>query len=124
MKKLIFTLLMILSYSAWAEWVLVSQNDETQIYIDPATIRREGDLRRFWTLTNLKVRNKSGDMSWRSRDEINCKKERDRSTSITTFSESMLGGRVTGNFNYPNGEWSDIAPSTLMSFAMAYVCAK
>jgi len=127
MKKLIFTLLMFLSYSAWAEWVLVaaSASNGNQYYIDPATIRREGTLLRYWKLVNLKVRDKfDGDMSWRTRDEIDCKKERWRFTSMTTFSESMLGGRMTSNINVPNGEWSDIAPDTVYADVMAYVCAK
>ena len=127
MKKLIFALLMVLSYSAWAEWVLVSEatNSEAKNYIDPATIRREGTLLRYWKLVNLKVRDKfDGDMSWRTRDEIDCKKERWRFTSMTTFSESMLGGRVTSTSNAPNGEWSDIAPGTVMFYVMRYVCAK
>ena len=126
MKKLIFALLMVLSYSAWAEWVLVSEatNSEAKNYIDPATIRREGTLRKYWRLADLKVRDKDGDMSWRIRDEIDCKKERYRLSGMTTFSESMLGGRVTSTSNAPNGEWSDIAPGTVMAALMRYVCAK
>jgi hypothetical protein len=126
MKKLIFALLMVLSYSAWAEWVLVAAvaSNGNQYYIDPATIRREGTLLKYWRLTNLKVRNKAGDMSWRTRDEIDCKKERWRFTSLTRFSESMLGGTINTNVNAPNNEWRDIAPGTVMSFVMAYVCAK
>jgi len=126
MKKLIFTLLMILSYSAWAEWALVSEStdDGIQVYIDPPTIRREGTLRIFWSFTNLKVRNKSGDMSWRTRTEIDCKKERYRFTSMATFKEPMLRGTVTSSFNIPNDEWSDIAPETMFTQVMRYVCAK
>lgn len=124
MKKFIFTLLMFLSYSAWAEWVLVSESTNAQLYIDPATIRREGTLRKYWKLTNLKVRDKDGDMSWRTRDETDCKEERERFTSMTTFSESMLGGRVTRTADFPNNEWSDIAPGTVMATVMRYVCAK
>lgn len=115
-----------MSCSAWAEWVLVaaSTNDEVQSYIDPATIRREGTLLRYWKLTNLKVRDRNGYMSSRTREELDCKKERYRLTSITTFSESMLGGTINDSFNNPNSEWRDIAPGTVMSFVMAYVCAK
>lgn len=124
MKKFIFTLLMFLSYSAWAEWVLVSESTNARLYIDPATIRREGTLRKYWKLTDLKVRDKDGDMSWRTRAETDCKEERERFTSLTTFSESMLGGRVTRTSDFPNDEWRDIAPGTVMATVMRYVCAK
>ena len=124
MKKLIFALLMFFSCSLRAEWVLVGEGPSGNKYIDPATIRREGDLIKYWALSNIRVRNKEGNMSWRTREELDCKKERYRMTSLTTFSDSMLGGSMNGNFNYPNEEWSDIPPGTLDAAKMKYVCAK
>ena len=126
MKKLIFALLMFISCSVWAEWVVVgeSTSDGTTFNIDPATVRREGTLLRYWKLTNLTVQNKSGNMSWRTREELDCKRERYRLTSMTTFSDSMLVGSLNGNFNYPNDEWADIPPGTLDAVKMKYVCAK
>ena len=126
MKKLIFSLLMFISCSVWAEWVLVveSADGNTTSYVDPATIRREGTLLKYWTLTDLKVRSKKGYMSWRSREELDCKKERYRTTSLTAFRDSMLGGRITENLNFPTAEWNYIAPDTLDEEVMKYVCAK
>jgi hypothetical protein len=126
MKKLIFSLLIFISYSVYAEWVLVveSNDGEAKIYVDPATIRREGTLLKYWTLTDLKVRNKFGDMSRRTREEIDCKKERYKRTSLTAFRDSMLGGVITGNHTNPDAEWIDIAPGTLDEAIMKYVCTK
>ena len=126
MKKLILALLMFISCSLRAEWVLIGESTDgsATIYVDPATIRREGVLVKYWRLTDIRVRNKDGNMSWRTRDELDCKKERSRVTSMTTFSDSMLGGSLNGNFNYPNDEWADIPPGTLDAVKMKYVCAK
>ena len=126
MKGLIFVLLMFISCSVWAEWVLIGESTDgsATIYVDPATIRREGVLVKYWRLTDIRVRNKDGNMSWRTRDELDCKKERSRVTSMTTFSDSMLGGSLNGNFNYPNDEWADIPPCTLDAVKMKFVCAK
>ena len=124
MKKLIFALLMFISCSLRAEWVLVGEGPSGNKYIDPATIRREGDLIKYWALSNIRVRNKEGNMSWRTREELDCKKERYRTTSLTSFRDSMLGGRITSNFNFPNAEWNYIAPDTLDEEVMKYVCAK
>ena len=126
MKKLIFALLMFISCSVWAEWVVVgeSTSDGTTFNIDPATVRREGTLLRYWKLTNLTVQNKSGNMSWRTREELDCKRERYRLTSMTTFSGPMLGGKINGSFSWPDDEWTDIAPGTMNETVMKYVCAK
>ena len=126
MKKLLLVGLMMLAGSAWAEWVPVASamDDSTKMFIDPATIRREGTLRKYWKLLDKKVLDKSGDTSSRTREELDCKQERFRITSLTTFSGSMLTGDITGNYNYPDAGWSDIPPGTMVEIVMKYVCAK
>ena len=55
---------MMLTGYAWAEWVLVAKSERgVFFYIDPASIRREGNLRKFWKLADFKDRDKSGYMS-------------------------------------------------------------
>jgi hypothetical protein len=45
MRKLILILLLaVLSSSAMAEWIKVGANDNSTIYADPATIRKEGNM--------------------------------------------------------------------------------
>ena len=126
MRKIFFFLLMAFSCSVWAEWVLVTKSEARGVffYIDPASIRREGNLRKFWQLADFKERNKSLDKSYRSKIELDCKEEIFRVSSITIFSESMLKGNITNSFNYPNSEWENIAPGTLDADTMEYVCAK
>ena len=126
MKKLFLVCLMMLAGSAWAEWVLVASSGDgsTKFYIDPATIRRDGTLRKYWKLTDLNIRNKNGDKSWRTREEIDCKEERYRIISLTSFSDAMLGGNTSGNYNYSDNSFANIAPSTLDEDVMKYVCAK
>ena len=50
MKKLFIVCLMMLAGSAWAEWVVYtnSENKEATHYFDPATIRKDGNMRRVW----------------------------------------------------------------------------
>ena len=117
---------MMLAGSAWAEWVLVTKSEERGVffYIDPASIRKEGNLRKFWQLADFKELNKSIDKSFRSKFELDCKEEIFRVSSITTFSESMLKGNITNSFNYPNSEWESIAPGTMDADTMKYVCSK
>jgi hypothetical protein len=125
MKKLLFFLLIFISSSAWTGWVPIANSDsgDTEFYVDPATIRKEGVLRKFWKMVNLKNRNKNGDISFRFRDELDCKEEKFRNLNITTFSEKMLSGEITNNFN-TIGKWVYIAPGTLDEAVMEYVCRK
>ena len=47
MKKLLLTLLaplLLVTGSAWAEWVLVAEGNTANLYIDPSTIRKDGNL--------------------------------------------------------------------------------
>ena len=131
MKKFTFVLLMLCSFQCFSsghfgtKWVIVNVNDNAETYIDPTTIRREGTIRKFWAFHNLKVRNaRYGHMSIRTRQEIDCKKQTSRITSVHQFSESMLKGTVTGNYSYPDDVWSDIAPDSMDEALMEYVCPK
>ena len=55
MKRLVLCLLLsLVAAPAWAEWVQVSETDHAFYYIDPATIRKDGNLRKFWTIADLK----------------------------------------------------------------------
>ena len=124
MKKLIFSLFIFISCSAWSEWVLVDATGWGDTYVDPMTIRREGAIRKFWLLGDARVRTQTGYMSFRARVEIDCKKEKKRITALHSFRDSMLKGLLGESANYPNDEWSDIPPGTTDEATMEYVCTK
>jgi len=113
------------SATAGLNWVpvAVGATSNDKIYVDPATIRRDGNLRRFWKLIDYGSRSSSGWQSSRSFDEIDCREERTRIVEITSFSESMLQGRNIGT-QRGSGSWSQIAPGTLGEGVMRYVCAR
>jgi hypothetical protein len=123
MKKLFLVCLMMLTGSAWAEWVMYEETDTATHYFDPATIRKDGNMRRVWALQDLRKRNKDGEMSRRMRSEYDCKLERYRYLAISEHSKPMAGGTVLvqgGEDNY----WVAIAPSTVDETIFNIVCAK
>ena len=127
MKKLLtlLTLLasLVLSGSAWAEWVKIDSSNVSDFYIDPETIRKDGSLRRIWLIQNLKQRNKDGELSEQTRVEYDCKQERFRLLSLSTHSGPMASG--TNLFR--TGEeatWTDIPPNTVVEVVLKIVCAK
>ena len=125
MSKPIKTLLLALllaTGSAWAEWVKVGGNDGINIYIDPASIRKDGNLRRVWMIQDSKQRDKEGLMSMRMRREYDCKQERARFLFLSSHSEPMAGG--TSNQEGVETRWNEIPPDTLEEDILKLVCAK
>jgi hypothetical protein len=58
MLRLIFLILLVLNSDvAYAEWVKVSDRDETgkMVYVDPATIRRNSNLVKMWQFFDYKT---------------------------------------------------------------------
>ena len=53
-KPYLLALVMLIVSPAWADWTLVSETTEgTKFYTDFSTIRKEGNLRKVWEVTNL-----------------------------------------------------------------------
>ena len=123
-KFLLLPLLLLATGSAWAGWEEVGESStETTFYIDRATIRKDGNLRRMWSLTDLKQRDKNGEMSRRSKSEYDCKGERMRYLALSTHSESMAGGKTLLN----EGEeemWRAIPPGTAAEAILEMACAQ
>jgi len=126
MKKLLLTLLVPLllgTGSAWAEWVWVAESSIDDHYIDPATIRKDGNLVKVWEVNNLKQRHKDGELSRRARFEYDCKQERYRLLSFSFHSEAMAGG-TTLISEIGSGQWRDVPPESMAEATSKIVCAK
>jgi len=61
MRRYLIALLILISCSAWADWVEIAETDDgIKTHIDPTTIRKDGNLRKFWTLNNFPKAQKVG----------------------------------------------------------------
>jgi len=110
--------------SAGPNWVLVSEGTAgDKFYVDSSTIKRDGNLRRYWDYVDYASRTSTGLLSMRSFEETDCREERRRTIGFTSFSEAMLQGRIlrTGR---GDGSWDQIAPGTVAETVMRYVCAR
>lgn len=122
MKKIVFALMLFVTGAAWADWVIVGESPESTVYVDPATIRKEGDLRKVWGIQDLKERDKDGEKSRRYREEYDCKGARKRYLSATTHSETMAGGTPLLTTSDPS-PWTDIRPGSVADDILKQVCA-
>jgi hypothetical protein len=113
--------LMLAAAPAWAEWVKVGRTDAAVHYIDAATIRRDGYLRRVWTMQDMRDTSPDGVMSIRALEEYDCAEERFRYLSIAAHSRPMSGGQVLFAHDLDD-EWSDRPPGTNSSAMEKIVC--
>ena len=123
MKKLFIVFVMLLAGSAWAEWVMVGESEEAHSFYYPTTIRKEGNMRRVWQLSNLKRRGVDGEMSRRLRVEYDCKQERYQLLDVSEHSEPMASGKLL-SAEIGSGRWTGAAPGTSSMSILEIVCAK
>jgi hypothetical protein len=124
-KFLLLPILLLATGSAWAEWEKIAANNDATFYVDRATLRKDGNLRRMWSIQNLKQRNKDGEISRRIRYEYDCKGERSRALALSTHTEPMADGKTlfssSGDLNDP---WNDIPPESAGERILKIVCAQ
>ena len=129
MKKLLLTLLaplLLVTGSAWAEWVWVAESDNANLYIDPSTIRKDGNLVKVWKISDLKQRHKDGELSRRVRAEYDCKEERYRVLSLSEHSGPMASGTTLFTHDYLGepDKWKQIPPESVGETVQKIVCSK
>ena len=123
LKILLFVITIFTSSSVLAQWVLFAEAPHAFVYLDNTSIVKDGFSRKVWELQDLKIRDKSGELSWRSRWEYDCKQERRRMLSFSTHSDQMAKGEILLNFGSAR-PWVDIAPQTIARDALIFLCAK
>jgi hypothetical protein len=123
LKKFIFTVIIFSNSYAWANWINFGGNSILTVYIDPASLRKDGNFRKIWQLQDLQQRDKDGEFSRRVRMEYDCKNERFRALSWTMHSAQMAQGEILSD-NSKAAQWSDIPPGTIADDILKLVCTK
>jgi len=114
--------LLLVSGSAFAEWrFLTASTTGNDFYFDPATIRKDGDMRTVWTKTEIKTPVR-GVSSMRTKLEINCKKELIRDVAFAVFTKPNLNGELLSQEDLPNAPFTAIAPDTIDNAWMRLIC--
>lgn len=122
-KRTLLLALLFATSPAWAGWVLAVQTADGDFYIDPETIRKNGDFVIVWSLVDMKQRSKSGILSLQTREEYDCKEERTRALSIITHSEPMARGEILANYTETR-LWMAIPPGSPNEEKLKFVCRK
>lgn len=122
MRIVLIALLVLATTSAWAEWIKLSEDDGAIHYIDPATIRRDGNLRRAWELQDRKSPAPGGVLSYRVLKESDCTEERDRVLSISGHSGPMATGKVLFSVSHASDSWTYQPPNSVGAALLKRVC--
>jgi hypothetical protein len=125
---LLITLLVLSSAPAYAEWELVSGDDEAglTVYVDRDTIRRKGNLVKMWQLYDYKtVQTVAGDslLSIQRQNEYDCTEERTRMLAFTWFSSNMGKGRVVYK-TADEQQWEPVVPRSINRALWKVACSK
>lgn len=129
MKKFLFLVILLAPSIAQAEWVKVTSASagEVTVYVDPATIKRTGNVVEFSTLFDYAtVRTLSGASfsSATMQNEIDCVGKQSRILAVSSHSEPMAGGYVVSTSIGGYAPWTPIAPKTIASATFKHVCKK
>jgi len=122
----LIVVLVLSSEPAFAEWVLISDDEERALYVDRDTIRRKGDLVKLWQLYDFKsVQSVGGQrfLSMRVQNEFDCAEERTRQLARTAFSGNMLNGNVIYTDSI-KGIWDPVPPDTTAQILWKVACGK
>ena len=135
MKKIVLSLMLAAVGScAWAEWVKMAEKKEGEavgrLFVDPATVRSSGNLRRVMTLMNLEF-NGVGPAAAVSFHEFDCWENRVRTLSTTMHEGSMGQGKViewtvkeAAELEKIFGVWDKIPSGRGDEAVLKYVCSR
>jgi hypothetical protein len=115
----------IVQSTAGPGWFAVFENAVGIVYIDPTTVRIEGNLRKIWELQDYKAPLSFGRTSIRSvrrLAEYDCVEERYRTISVWGHSGPMASGDTTTD--QPSGKWVYAPRQSAGSFLLTALCAK
>ena len=115
-------MLLIASGAASAEWEGVGGDSKFYWYVDRATIRRDGDSVKMWSLRNFKV-DLGGDMlSGKEQWEYDCKNERAWLIFYNMYSGQMGSG--DSKLTSKGGSWLPIEPGSIYEALWKIACGK
>ena len=122
------TFLVLSSGHAYAEWTAIGSSESLggyTVYVDPGTIRRNGDLVKVWALTDYTTRQTVADRSFlssKAQNEFDCAEERQRELAVTWFSGNMGNGNGVWT-NIDETMWRPLAPGSVGQGMWDFACA-
>ncbi len=137
-RLLLITLLVLSSGPVYAEWVAVEKKYQSPglqtVYVDPDTIRREGNLVTIWQLIDFKWMQGNVGMgrlgygphrflSTKTHKQFDCAEKRLRLLAFTEFSRHM-GTGIAANGYVDEDNWIPVEPDSINQALWEVACGK
>ena len=122
LRVLLSALLLLAATSVRADWVKVGEDDGAVVYVDPATLVKDGDIRRVWTLSDVKWSRGDNVVSLRTLDDFNCKEVRRRTVFRVSYSGPMATGKVIDSGKPTLDLFENVQSYTPGGWQFEYVC--
>jgi hypothetical protein len=128
----LITLLLLSNAPASAEWVAVEKEYLSPglqtVYIDPDTMRREGNLVTMWQLIDFRwmqgnPRGPTRFLSTKTHKQFDCAEKRVRFLAFTDFSRSM-GTGIAANGYVDKDNWLPVQPESISQALWEVACGK
>jgi hypothetical protein len=124
MKRLMLALIALtFSIPVAAEWVQFMKWSTGVVYIDSASVRKEGDLRMALVLVDMNQKDADGVQSKLGQSEIDCQELKMRIHDLRGFSGNMATGEAVYAFN-GSSNWMPIPPNTVLWDTINRVCSR
>ena len=129
---LLTTVLFLSSVPAYAEWVAVEKDyllpGLQTLYVDPDSIRREGNLVTIWQLIDFKwmqgsARGPARFLSTKTHKQFDCEEKRLRLLAFTEYSRNMETG-ISADGLVDTGNWILVEPESMNQALWEVVCGK
>ena len=126
------TFLFLSSVPAYAEWVAVEKDyllpGLQTVYVDPDSIRREGNLVTMWQLIDFKwmqgsARGPTRFLSTKTHKQFDCAEKRLRLLAFTEFSHRM-GTGIAANGYVDKDNWLPVEPESINHALWEVACGK
>jgi hypothetical protein len=113
---------------ARAEWYSLGRTDTFRLYLDPQTIRMNGDLAQVWQLMDFTVAQwadaQTAIGSIKSLLEYDCAQPRSRTLLAEAYTEQMEAGRMVASERVQDPQWEIVAPGSTAEKIRQTACGK
>jgi hypothetical protein len=128
MRNIILILLLaVVSSNAMAEWVAVNHNKYATGYADPATIVKDGNIAKMWSMVVQKrITYFIGGYAFKSiksQEEFDCKVKKMRTLVYSLHPGKMGEGKAIFSDSNP-GKWEPVQPDSVMGDFLKIACGK
>jgi hypothetical protein len=128
---LLISLLVLSVGPVYSEWVSVGGKveeglTEYTVYVEPDTIRRNGDVVKLWALMDfyaMQTEPSPPYLSVQSQREFDCAEERVRLLVLTAFSGNMGSGKVVFSYSDSDDQGISVEPGSVAQSLWKVVCS-